>query len=302
MMKYTLLYHVPCRCRFNDFSVALKVALPLLKGRMVWVDPYRFLHRYSIGLQIHSENVLRCCPDSPFLGLGIKADTAISYGMSKTAAKFEQPYFSSRNYASKERLVGAHVLAVLRWASGAVGTDFLDGRGKRALDVGCALGFSSRVLAGLGYEVVGLDVSRWAVSQARERVAADFLLCDGAGVPFQNGAFDLVTCFDVLEHLPSPERAVCAMFAACRGALVCTTPNAKVEKPIRKLIGDYDETHVNAKSQSQWRRLIDENCMGASQVQVEPFHDFSLGFGGKLFFKSFRIPSFGLTVRIVVKK
>jgi 2-polyprenyl-3-methyl-5-hydroxy-6-metoxy-1,4-benzoquinol methylase len=217
------------------------------------------------------------------------------------ASKFEQDYFSRRNYAGKERLVGAHVLAVLRWASEAVGTDFLDGRGKRALDMGCAVGFTSRVLADLGYEVVGVDVSRWAVSQARERVAADFLLCDGAGVPFQNGAFDLVTCFDVLEHLPNPKRAVCEMFEVCRGALVCTTPNAKVEKTVRKLIGDYDETHISAKSPSQWRNLV-ANCVGSSQVQVEAFHDFSLGTKGKLFFKSFRIPSFGLTVRIVVKR
>ena len=77
-------------------------------------------------------------------------------------------------------------------------------------------------------------------------------------MPFVGETFDLVTCFDVLEHLPNPEKALLGMFEACRGTLVCTTPNKKVEKTIRKLTGDYDETHISVKSPSKWQ----ESCRG----------------------------------------
>jgi 2-polyprenyl-3-methyl-5-hydroxy-6-metoxy-1,4-benzoquinol methylase len=217
------------------------------------------------------------------------------------AAKFEQDYFSRRNYAAKELLVGAHVLAVLRWASDALGMDLLSGAGKRALDVGCALGFTSRVLCGLGYEVVGLDISKWGASQAKKACAADFLVCDAQqSMPFQDGTFDLVTCFEVLEHLPAPQKALAAMFSAAKGTMVCSTPNKKVEKTIRKLMRDYDQTHINTKTPQEWHTSA--ASLGGSAFEVEAFHDLTVRLGGKLFFKSFRIPSFGLTIRIVVKK
>jgi 2-polyprenyl-3-methyl-5-hydroxy-6-metoxy-1,4-benzoquinol methylase len=218
------------------------------------------------------------------------------------AAKFEQDYFSKRNYAQKAWLVGAHVLAVLRWAGDSVGEDLLSGNGKRALDVGCAVGFTSRVLCGLGYEVVSFDVSKWGVSQAKAACEADFLVSDAQqNLPFRCGMFDLVAGFDVLEHLPNPQAALAGMLDVCRGAVVATTPNRKVEKPIRTLMRDYDPTHISTKTASEWKELI-ANAAGASEAHVDAFHDVGVRLGGKLFFKSFRIPKFGLTVRVVVKK
>jgi 2-polyprenyl-3-methyl-5-hydroxy-6-metoxy-1,4-benzoquinol methylase len=215
---------------------------------------------------------------------------------------FEQDYFNGRKYSLKEAVVKRHVLDVLRWASNAIDEDLLNCRGRRALDVGCAYGYTSRVLADLGYETFGVDISTYGTKKAKTLGGCQFLMCDAQkSIPFKVETFDLVTCFDVLEHLPSPEKALVSMFNVSKGILVCTTPNKKVEKPIRKLLRDYDETHINTKTAAQWQKFFTSNleCKG---LKVEAFFDLVVRFGGKLFFKSFSIPTYGLTVRIVIKK
>ncbi|MCL5949484.1 MAG: methyltransferase domain-containing protein [Candidatus Bathyarchaeota archaeon] len=215
---------------------------------------------------------------------------------------FEQDYFTGRKYSLKEELVKRHVLAVLRWASKNFKEELLVGKGRSALDVGCAYGYTSRVLADLGYDVFGVDISTWGTKYAKNLGGSHFVVCDAqTSMPFKAGTFDLVTCFDVLEHLPGPEKALVSMFNACKGILVCTTPNKKVEKPIRKLMRDYDETHISVKSPLQWQKCIKTN-LECRALNVGVFYDLPLRFGGKLFFKSFNVPTYGLTVRIAVEK
>ena len=120
-------------------------------------------------------------------------------------------------------------------------------------------------------------------------------------IPFTAETFDLVTCFDVLEHLIFPEKAIVNMFKVCKGTLVITTPNRKVEKPIRLLMCDYDETHISVKSPLQWENSITE-ILDYKAFKVESFYDLAVKLGRKLFFKSFKIPTYGLTIRILIKK
>jgi 2-polyprenyl-3-methyl-5-hydroxy-6-metoxy-1,4-benzoquinol methylase len=214
---------------------------------------------------------------------------------------FDEGYFGGRQYLRKEEVVKSHVLEVLRWASKISGANLLNGKGKKALDIGCAIGYTSEVLTDLGYETCGLDISSWGIRQAKAKKSNQFIVCDAQGkIPCLTNSFDLVTCFDVLEHLSNPQKALVNMLEISRNIVVCTTPNKKVEKPIRKLMHDYDETHISVASSTDWQRFITTNIIYASRI--EEFFDCSVRFGGKLFFKSFRIPKYGLTIRIVVKK
>lgn len=224
-------------------------------------------------------------------------------GKSETSSQFEKEYFRNREYRSTEALVKRNVLEVVSWATSVSGTDFFSGRGKKALDVGCAYGYSSQILGTLGYETYGIDVSRWGVKQARTNSHADFLICDAqTPFPFRPESFDLVTCFDVLEHLRFPERAIRNMLDTCRGWLICTTPNRRVEKPVRRIMGDFDETHISAKSPSEWESNI-RSLASDKLVKVETFFDLTAKLDdNRVFFKSFKLPTLGLTVRILVKK
>jgi SAM-dependent methyltransferase len=214
---------------------------------------------------------------------------------------YTETYFQTRKYPLKQQLLRRHVLEVLQWATHALKMPILNGNGKHALDVGCALGYTTAAIADLGYQTCGVDVSSWGIRQAKAG-GGDFLVCDAqTALPFPRGAFDLVTCFDVLEHLPHPEAALVGMFEACRGALVCTTPNRKVEKPVRKLMRDYDPTHISTKTEADWKTCVAKELAVEDSV-VESFYDVAGQFGGKLFFKSFRLPTYGLTVRIAAGK
>ncbi|MCW4001078.1 MAG: class I SAM-dependent methyltransferase [Candidatus Bathyarchaeota archaeon] len=220
--------------------------------------------------------------------------------MAGTGLAYTQSYFQTRKYTLKQQLVKRHVLEVLQWASQTLNMPLLNGQGKQALDVGCAYGFTTQALSESGYQAVGMDVSAWGTRQAKAG-SGEFLVGDAqTALPFQADTFDLVTCFDVLEHLPHPEQALYGMFKVCRGVLVCTTPNRKVEKPLRRLMRDYDQTHISTRTQAEWETVTGRLGFGA--LSVESFYDLAARFGGKLFFRSFRFPTYGLTVRIAARK
>jgi SAM-dependent methyltransferase len=75
----------------------------------------------------------------------------------------------------------------------------------RVLDVGCGVGRWSRLLAGRGAEVLGVDLSPTMISEARRRAAADNLACRFAVADasrLQLGEqFDLVLGVTVLQHI-----------------------------------------------------------------------------------------------------
>jgi SAM-dependent methyltransferase len=87
----------------------------------------------------------------------------------------------------------------------------LDGAGKRALVVGCGLGYDAEFLVGLGYAVTAFDVAPTAITRAIrenpgtqvEYVAADLV----APPPAWAGAFDLVFEAYTIQPLYGPVRA-----------------------------------------------------------------------------------------------
>ena len=217
--------------------------------------------------------------------------------------QFEREYFKDFKYSQRERLIKRYILEVLKWGSEVSKSTLFEGEGKTALDVGCAYGYAVDVLNSFSYEVSGADISRYSVRQAKKDRANDFLVCDvQEPLPFQNKAFDLVTCFEVLEHLTHPIQAIKNMFDSCKHTMICTTPNKAVERPIKKIVRDVDETHVSLKVPWEWEEKIQRN-LKCSFVKVEPFFDANLRVADKLlFFRSFKVPYVGLDIRILIKR
>ena len=69
-----------------------------------------------------------------------------------------------------------------------------------ALDIGAAGGGNTRVLLARGWQAVATDYSVEAVEVAKGRGLNTFR-ADVRALPVQSGSFDLVTAFDVLEHI-----------------------------------------------------------------------------------------------------
>ena len=88
-----------------------------------------------------------------------------------------------------------------------------DPTGLRALDIGCGGGFLAEEFARLGCSVVGVDPSAGSLATARAHAAASGLAIDyrvgrGEDLPVEDGAFDVVYCCDVLEHVDDLARVV----------------------------------------------------------------------------------------------
>ncbi|OPY50232.1 MAG: hypothetical protein A4E48_02014 [Methanosaeta sp. PtaU1.Bin060] len=85
--------------------------------------------------------------------------------------------------------------------------------GKKVLDVGAGTGFLSIMLAEMGHNVVGVDLSEEMIKVAKKKIGDRGLkvalrVADAENLPFDSGSFDAVVNRAVLWTLPNPERAL----------------------------------------------------------------------------------------------
>ncbi len=74
----------------------------------------------------------------------------------------------------------------------------------RVLDVGCGKGFFARACQGAGYRVKGLDLSESGVEYAKQKLGVDAVCGDIRNFDLSDGAYDAVTFWATIEHLPRP--------------------------------------------------------------------------------------------------
>jgi 2-polyprenyl-3-methyl-5-hydroxy-6-metoxy-1,4-benzoquinol methylase len=84
----------------------------------------------------------------------------------------------------------------------------LDMECPRVLDVGCAAGFFLEVVREHGWSGRGVELSTFAAEYARSRLGLDVIIGTLAEAALPAASFDLVTLWDVVEHLPNPRAAL----------------------------------------------------------------------------------------------
>lgn len=117
--------------------------------------------------------------------------------------------------------------------------------GKTALDVGCGGGLLTEALASLGAEVVGTDLGESALSVARLHATESGIKVDYRRIAVEQlasreaGHYDVVTCLELLEHVPDPSSVVraCATLARPGGRLFFSTINRTVRAYALAVVG-----------------------------------------------------------------
>ena len=117
--------------------------------------------------------------------------------------------------------------------------------GKKVLDVGCGGGLLSEGMAERGAQVTGIDLSEKALGVARLH-----LLESGRSVDYRHisaeslaaempGSFDVVTCLEMLEHVPGPASTVaaCARLVKPGGQVFLSTLNRNPKSYLLAVIG-----------------------------------------------------------------
>jgi 2-polyprenyl-6-hydroxyphenyl methylase/3-demethylubiquinone-9 3-methyltransferase len=117
--------------------------------------------------------------------------------------------------------------------------------GQKVLDVGCGGGILSESMAGLGAQVTGIDLGEKPL-----QVAKLHLLESGKQVEYRNiaveqlaaeqpASFDVVTCMEMLEHVPDPQSIVraCATLVKPGGHVFFSTLNRNPKSYLFAIIG-----------------------------------------------------------------
>jgi 2-polyprenyl-6-hydroxyphenyl methylase/3-demethylubiquinone-9 3-methyltransferase len=105
--------------------------------------------------------------------------------------------------------------------------------GKQTLDVGCGGGILSEAMARAGAHVLGIDLSQGVLDVAELHALESSIRVDYRAITAEElaeerpAAFDLVTCMEMLEHVPDPAATVKALAALVKpgGHVIVSTLN-----------------------------------------------------------------------------
>jgi ubiquinone/menaquinone biosynthesis C-methylase UbiE len=122
------------------------------------------------------------------------------YKIERVAEEYEAIRFEDPKGKLKDALQRRAVL---------VGVDSLNLVGKRVLDVACGTGRFARLIRSQGADVIGLDLSRAMLNQARDRQSAEsYVEASALELPFKDAAFDIAVSVNAFNHLPAFEEAI----------------------------------------------------------------------------------------------
>jgi 2-polyprenyl-6-hydroxyphenyl methylase/3-demethylubiquinone-9 3-methyltransferase len=141
--------------------------------------------------------------------------------------------------------------------------------GAKVLDVGCGGGLLCEALAGAGANVTGIDLAPGMIEVARlhvagQQVAIDYRVADADAIARENagvagpGAFDVVTCMEMLEHVPDPARMVRALAQLVRpgGHVFVSTINRNLKSFMLAIVGAEYFLRLIPRGTHEYERLI----------------------------------------------
>lgn len=99
----------------------------------------------------------------------------------------------------------------------------LDPSATTLLDVGCGRGYWARLVA----ERTGLAVTGCDVFDALDDPSFAYARGSVEALPFEDGAFDIVTCFHTIEHVRRPQAAIDELKRVARRQLMIVTPKQR---------------------------------------------------------------------------
>ena len=162
--------------------------------------------------------------------------------------------------------------------------------GKKIIDVGCGGGILAESLAKLGAEVTGIDmgeeplnVAKLHALEANVNVTYEKITAEEKATQFSEH-FDVVTCMEMLEHVPDPASIIkaCSNMVKPGGYVFFSTLNKTIKsyllaivaaEKVLKLVpdGTHDHEHFIRPSQLiSWAEANDLKCIDAAGIHYNP--------------------------------
>ncbi len=143
--------------------------------------------------------------------------------------------------------------------------------GKRVIDVGCGGGLLSEGMATRGAQVTGIDMGKAPLSVAQLHQHESGLEIDYQQATAEQmaaahaGQFDIVTCLEMLEHVPNPAAAIqaCAQLVSDDGYVFFSTINRNPKAWLFAVIGAEYLLHLLPKGTHDYAKFIRPSEMEA---------------------------------------
>ena len=168
---------------------------------------------------------------------------------------------------------------------------------KAVLDVGCGGGLLSEALAANGAKVTGVDMNETLIAVAKnhaeqQRLKIDYYCEDVEAVAETGQRFDIITCMELLEHVPDPLQMIkaCATLTKPRGKLFFSTINRNFKSYLFAIVGaEYvlnwlpKGTHnyvqfIRPSELTHWAQATQLQLVDLTGIQYHPFkNEFNLG-------------------------
>lgn len=147
----------------------------------------------------------------------------------------------------------------------------VDPAGTRIVDVGCGGGILSEALARRGAQVTGIDMAAASLSVARLHltetgVKVDYRQTTAESLAAERpGAFDVVTCMELLEHVPDPLSLVhaCAGLVRPGGHVFFSTINRNPKAYLLAVVGAEYLLNMLPKGTHDYRRFVRPSELGS---------------------------------------
>lgn len=146
-------------------------------------------------------------------------------------------------------------------------------KGARTLDIGCGYGAFVALAHDQGFDAHGIDFNADQITTGRDAFKLEARLHAGRledhSSLFKPAAYDMVSMFEVIEHVEAPRQLVERAHALLKpgGLLAMSCPNEDRWQPAGRIFVDYPPHHLTRWSQEAMRGLLTK--VGFEQVQFK---------------------------------
>jgi SAM-dependent methyltransferase len=141
---------------------------------------------------------------------------------------------------------------------------------KKILDVGTGIGQVVAHLRNEGFEAYGTDIADsvrpyWMMGN----IVPFCRVCPAHQLPYKDGEFDIVSCTEVLEHIPEEYvlPSLKEIYRVGNGDFIMTYA---LGKAMHKMPNDFSEPHVTIKSMTWWTEKMQEAGFNIIDVMINP--------------------------------